>query len=59
MAEIDRLIVNVDDLPEESHFHGDHFGGHYKPLTPALAEHRGALGANLTRVPPGRSVCLL
>jgi uncharacterized cupin superfamily protein len=57
MADIDKLIVNVDDVSEETNFHGDHFGGYYKPITPALAEHRGALGANLTRVPPGRSAC--
>ena len=50
-------IVNVDDVEEIEHMTGQHWGGAYKPLTPAMRPSGGRLGVNLTRVPPGRSVC--
>jgi uncharacterized cupin superfamily protein len=50
-------IVNIDDVDEIASFEGEHWGQGYKPLTPALDAERGRLGANLTRVPPGRSSC--
>lgn len=51
------IVVNVADVEEVEHMDGDHWGGAYKPLTPALDAHPGRLGANLSRVPPGRSAC--
>jgi uncharacterized cupin superfamily protein len=51
------LVVNVDSVEEVAHTEGEHWGGAYKPLTPALDAYTGRLGANLSRVPPGRSVC--
>lgn len=51
------LIVNVAHVTEVQHMEGDHWGGAYKPLTPALDATPGRLGANLSRVPSGRSVC--
>ena len=50
-------VVNVDMVKEIEHMTGDHWGGAYKPLTPAMRPQGGRLGVNLTRVPPGRSVC--
>jgi uncharacterized cupin superfamily protein len=50
-------IVNVDTVEEVVHMDGDHWGGAYKPLTPALDAYPGRLGANLSRVPPGHSAC--
>jgi uncharacterized cupin superfamily protein len=47
-------VANVEDIPQ---FEGEHWGQYYKPLTPALDAEPGRLGANLTRVPPGRSGC--
>lgn len=51
------LVVNVDKVEEVAHSDGAHWGGTYKPLTPALDVYPGRLGANLTRVPPGHSAC--
>jgi hypothetical protein len=50
-------IVHIDDVEEIASFEGEHWGQGYKPLTPALDAERGRLGANLTRVPSGRSSC--
>jgi uncharacterized cupin superfamily protein len=57
MGERPKHIVNVGDVTEDTHADGDHWGGSYKPLTPLLDAGRGRLGANLTRVPPGRTAC--
>jgi uncharacterized cupin superfamily protein len=57
MTESPPLIVNVEDVAEIDHQEGDHWGGTYRPLTPALAALTGRLGVNLTRVPPQRSAC--
>ncbi|MFM0643639.1 cupin domain-containing protein [Paraburkholderia bryophila] len=51
------LVVNVADVKEIEQMEGDHWGGAWKPLTPALAASPGRLGANLSRVPPGRTAC--
>jgi uncharacterized cupin superfamily protein len=51
------IVVHIDDVEEIDHREGRHWGGTYKPLTPALAAQRGRLGVNLTRVPPGRTAC--
>ena len=55
-------VVNVADAEEHTHLDGDHWGGHYKVLTPHLDEAkvpggRPRLGVNLTRLPPGRALC--
>lgn len=51
------LVMNIDSVQEVEHSDGQHWGGAYKPLTPALDAHAGRLGVNLSRVPPGRSAC--
>jgi uncharacterized cupin superfamily protein len=51
------LIVNVDNVEEEVQLEGEHWGGGFKPLTPALDALKGRLGANVSRVPPGRTGC--
>jgi uncharacterized cupin superfamily protein len=51
------LVVNVDSVEEVAYTHGAHWGGAYKPLTPALDAHTGRLGMNVSRVPPGHSGC--
>jgi len=51
------LIVNVDSVEEEVQLEGEHWGGGFKPLTPALDALKGRLGANVSRVPPGRTGC--
>ncbi|MFM0592774.1 MULTISPECIES: cupin domain-containing protein [Paraburkholderia] len=51
------LVVNVADVKEIEQMEGDHWGGAWKPLTPALDASPGRLGANLSRVPPGRTAC--
>jgi uncharacterized cupin superfamily protein len=50
-------VVNEADVAEIFEPSGDRWGGGYKPLTPALDALGGRLGANLNRVPPGRSAC--
>jgi len=53
-----KVVVNVDQVQEVEHLTGKHWGGAYKPLTPALdALGRGRLGVNLSRMPPGRAGC--
>ena len=55
------LVVNAAEVPETVQLDGEHWGGGFKPLTPALdalGKQGGArLGMNLSRVPPGRSGC--
>ena len=50
-------VVNEDAVEEHIQLHGEHFGGYYKVLTPAMRPGGGKLGMNRTRVPPGRAVC--
>ena len=60
-AAVKPVVVNARDLEESVHLDGDHWGGAYKVLTPALggADGRGMgrLGVNETRLPPGRALC--
>jgi uncharacterized cupin superfamily protein len=51
------LVVNVGDVEEIEQVEGEHWGSAWKPLTPALDASPGRLGANLSRVPPGRTAC--
>ncbi|MFL9865653.1 cupin domain-containing protein [Paraburkholderia fungorum] len=51
------LVINVGDVNEVERMGGDHWGSAWKPLTPALDVNPGRLGANLSRVPPGRTAC--
>lgn len=51
------LVVNVDGVKEIELMEGDHWGSAWKPLTPALDASPGRIGANLSRVPPGRTAC--
>lgn len=50
----DPHIINIDQAEEEvSGLDREHWGHTYKALTPAMGQ--GRLGANLTRLPPGRA----
>ncbi len=49
-------IVNIDEAEEIAESTGDHWGCFYKVLTPK-APRLGRLGANVSRVPPGKSGC--
>jgi uncharacterized cupin superfamily protein len=51
------VVINVDSVEEVVQLEGAHWGGGFKPLTPALDALRGRLGANVSRVPPGRTGC--
>ncbi|WP_167760182.1 cupin domain-containing protein [Paraburkholderia pallida] len=50
-------VVNVDTVKEIEQLNGDHWGSARKPLTPAMDAMPGRLGANVSRVPPGRTAC--
>jgi uncharacterized cupin superfamily protein len=50
-------VVNIADVDEVRHLKGKHWGGYYRPLTPALDRLGGRLGVSINRVPPGRSMC--
>ncbi|BBH12699.1 MULTISPECIES: cupin domain-containing protein [Chromobacterium] len=50
-------VVNIDQVEAVDYREGDGWGGSYQPLTPALDALPGRLGANLTRLPPGRAGC--
>jgi len=49
-------VLNVKDAEEHESTDGKHWGGTYKVLTPFL-DRPGALGVNLSRLPPGRAGC--
>jgi uncharacterized cupin superfamily protein len=57
MAKTPPQVVNSDKVKEIERIIGEHWGGAYKPLTPAMQPMGGRLGVNLMRVPPGRSAC--
>jgi uncharacterized cupin superfamily protein len=57
MSESLKNVVNADQVEEQSRLGGEHFGAHFKVLTPAMRELGGKLGVNLMRVPPGRTTC--
>jgi len=61
MAKLPRHVVNIEEVDAIADLRGAHWGGYYKPLTPALDQYRskdrGPLGVSHNRVPPGRSFC--
>ncbi len=57
MPNIASHVVNVDELEEVDCTSGDCWGGFDKPLTPSMRPQGGRLGVNLSRLPPGRSMC--
>ena len=54
---IEALIARAGEAEEVSHLEPGRLGAHYTPVTPALDALGGRLGANVTRVPPGRAAC--
>ena len=54
---IEVLIARAGEAEEVSHLEPGRLGAHYTPVTPALDALGGRLGANVTRVPPGRAAC--
>ncbi len=50
------IVVNVKDVEDRSRFHGEGWGGHFRPLTPSMGPRGGALGVNWMRCPPGRAM---
>lgn len=50
-------VVNVDDVQEVDYRSGDCWGGFDKPLTAFMRAKGGSLGVNLSRLPPGRTMC--
>ncbi|MBN3785310.1 cupin domain-containing protein [Burkholderia sp. Ac-20353] len=55
--DVQPLVVNVDSVREVELLEGRHWGSAWKPLTPALDATPGRIGANVSRVPPGRTAC--
>lgn len=53
---MEKIVVNVEEAEEVTSLYGERFGGYYKVLTPAL-DRPGGLGMNLSRIPPGRTMC--
>jgi len=55
------VVVNARDEEEHVHLEGEHWGGSYKVLTPAMVNDQGGrtgrLGVNQTTLPPGRALC--
>lgn len=51
------IVVNASEVEELERLQGDHFGAHFKRLTPGMTPRGGKLGVNMMRVPPGRTVC--
>jgi len=49
-------VVKVERAGERSHFHGEGWGGHFRPLTPSMGPNGGALGVNWMRCPPGKAM---
>jgi len=50
-------VLNVEDAQEIDYTSGEHWGGFDKQLTPSMRPKGGRLGVNLSRLPPGRSMC--
>jgi uncharacterized cupin superfamily protein len=50
-------LVNVDEVDEIVQLIGEHWGAHFKPLTPSMRPGGGNLGVNHMRLPKGRSLC--
>jgi len=56
MSDEPDYLINADATEWTEHLVGEHWGGAYKPLTPALDAATGPrLGVNLSRCPPGRA----
>ncbi len=54
---IEKVVANIDEVPETERFMGEHWGAAFKPMTGSMRELGGKLGVNCMRVPPGRSTC--
>lgn len=50
-------VLNVDEAEEHESLDGEHWGGWYRDLTPAMVENGGSLCVNISRTPPGRVGC--
>ena len=50
-------VVNVDEVEETDYTTGECWGGFDKQLTPSMRPSGGRLGVNLSRLPPGRTMC--
>ncbi len=57
-AALPPLVVNIDDLPEESTPEGP-WHHSWRGLTPGMKARGGQLGANISRLPPGKVACPL
>ena len=57
MSDVASHVVNVDELEETDYTSGDCWGGFDKQLTPSMRAKGGRLGVNLSRLPPGRTMC--
>lgn len=56
MSELPSHVVNVDQVAEVD-YTKDCWGGIDKPLTPSMRPKGGRLGVNLSRLPPGHTMC--
>jgi uncharacterized cupin superfamily protein len=57
MTDVPGHVVNVDEVLEQDYRRGDTWGGIDKLLTPSMRPKGGRLGVNLSRLPPGRTMC--
>jgi uncharacterized cupin superfamily protein len=57
VTDIPSHVVNVDEVKEDDYTSGDCWGGIDKQLTPSMRAKGGRLGVNLSRLPPGRTMC--
>jgi uncharacterized cupin superfamily protein len=57
MTDIPCHVVNVDEVKEVDYCTGACWGGIDKPLTPSMRPKGGRLGVNLSRLPPGHTMC--
>ncbi len=57
MTDVPCHVVNVDEVEEQDYRRGDCWGGIDKQLTPSMRPKGGRLGVNLSRLPPGRTMC--
>ncbi len=48
-------VVNVEEAEAQEHLFGEHWGGSFRALTPAMRPGGGKLGVNRTICPPGRA----
>lgn len=57
MSELPSHVVNVDEVLEVDYTKDGCWGGIDKPLTPSMRPKGGRLGVNLSRLPPGHTMC--